>query len=784
MKRLKLLLLCLLPVILSGCAAWERYELNTAYGKPRPVDRLHSSLPADELEYYRDIRPLMESRCTVCHGCYDAPCQLKLDARAGLERGASKDKVYDGTRLLAANMSRLFVDAQSTAEWRAKGFFPVLNEREQTPEANAAGSVMYQMLRLKEKHPLPAGPLLPDSFDLSLDRDQQCATIEEFPRFADNYPLWGMPYGFPGLSKNESGRLMRWIKNGSPAVEPAPPGPAFQAAITRWETLLNGDSLKAQLSSRYIYEHLFYSNLYFSELPAGTFFRIVRSATAPGKPIQVIATRRPYDDPGVPRVYYRLEHNPSTVLDKTNMPYALNAQRMQRWKQLFFDAPFSVDALPGYSPEIASNPFAAFQSLPAEMRYRFMLDDAQMIIQGFIKGPVCRGQLALNVIDDRFWVIFINPDIPESMDQDGYLATHQNVLRLPSDDSNNALPITTWLRYAELQREWLQAKGAYFQEHYPSVIRPTLSMIWDGNGQNPNAGLTVFRHFDSATVTQGFVGGTPKTAWLIGYPLLERLHYLLVAGFDVYGNVSHQLLTRLYMDFLRMEGEANFLLLLPEDARQRELAFWYRGANEKVMPYVNDHWMSTRFVPSIDYRTDHPKAELFKLLANRMPQAFNNAYVIKQQSLSPEAFTALHSLDNIQGAFLANIPETTFLLVQTPHGDQAFTILLNSAFKNLNSLFDENKRRIPAEDTLTVAAGFIGAYPNTFLRAHEKQLPVLMDRLGKIRSAEDFTLLMNDYGVRRTNNDFWAFSDTIQKLYYTHDGVNAGLFDYNRVENR
>ena len=38
---------------------------------------------------------IMQNRCMVCHGCYDAPCQLKLEARAGLERGASKAPVYD-----------------------------------------------------------------------------------------------------------------------------------------------------------------------------------------------------------------------------------------------------------------------------------------------------------------------------------------------------------------------------------------------------------------------------------------------------------------------------------------------------------------------------------------------------------------------------------------------------------------------------------------------------------------------------------------------------------------
>jgi hypothetical protein len=54
---------------------------------------------------------------------------------------------------------------------------------------------------------------------------------------------------------------------------------------------------------------------------------------------------------------------------------------------------------------------------------------------------------------------------------------------------------------------------------------------------------------------------------VIGYPLLERFHWLLVAGFDVCSNVGHQWLSRLYMDFLRMEGEFNFLSFLPSEQR-------------------------------------------------------------------------------------------------------------------------------------------------------------------------------------------------------------------------
>ncbi len=83
-------------------------------------------------------------------------------------------------------------------------------------------------------------------------------------------------------------------------------------------------------------------------------------------PIELIATRRPYDDPGVERVYYRFRRVTETALTKTHMPYALNPARMARFKAWFFDAPYEVKALPSYAPEVASNPFVAFEQLPVE----------------------------------------------------------------------------------------------------------------------------------------------------------------------------------------------------------------------------------------------------------------------------------------------------------------------------------------------------------------------------------------------------------------------------------
>lgn len=86
-----------------------------------------------------------------------------------------------------------------------------------------------------------------------------------------------------------------------------------------------------------------------------------------------------------------------------------------------------------------------------------------------------------------------------------------------------------------------------------------MNSVWKGEQSEDAPLLTVYRHFDSASVHKGVLGGLPRTMWLIDYPHLERIYYALVAGFDVFGNVSHQTNVRRYMDYLRMEGEINFI---------------------------------------------------------------------------------------------------------------------------------------------------------------------------------------------------------------------------------
>ena len=97
---------------------------------------LLQTLPKEKISYEDSVKPILNNRCVVCHGCYDAPCQLKLSSPAGLQRGSSKVKVYNGARFKTMAPTRLGIDAKTTEEWRHKDFTAVINEAENDPAAN------------------------------------------------------------------------------------------------------------------------------------------------------------------------------------------------------------------------------------------------------------------------------------------------------------------------------------------------------------------------------------------------------------------------------------------------------------------------------------------------------------------------------------------------------------------------------------------------------------------------------------------------------------------------
>ena len=740
----------------------------------RPPTRLD---PVAAEAAWSHARGVFETRCVVCHGCYDAPCQLKLGTFEGIDRGATATKVYDGARPFAIAPTRLEVDAHDAPGWRAKGFHPVLPEG---TRVNPRASVLLKMIALKRAHPISASFDVDKDFTLAIDRKQTCADADHFDEYAATHPLWGMPYALPGLSRGEEAAIAAWVNAGAPPPAPVPLAPGSAAAIASWEGFLNDPSLKNRLAARYLYEHLFLASLHFDELHDATFYRLVRSRTATGT-VDEIPTRRPFDDPKVDRVFYRLVRRTERPLEKTHMPYSLSAARLRRYQELFIAPPYRVDALPSYEPEVGANPFRAFASIPAASRYRFLLDEAEFSLMGFIKGPVCRGQVALNVIEDRFWITFLSPDVPGMDEATAFLAGVKQHLDMPAEAGSSASP-AIWLDYGLEQERYLEKKSAFLKSAV-GARGVTVDAIWDGGGSNPNAALTVFRHFDSATVVKGFVGAPPKSAWVIDFPLLERIHYLLVAGFDVFGNVGHQLTTRLYMDFLRMEGEANFLMLLPAARRSELVDLWYRGVRGPTKERVVHELTTLAGAPSIPYGARDAERELFPMLETRTRHGAAGRFDLRAVA---DAATrrALVRLGQVKGLAASRLPELSFVNVP---GSEAgaevdFTIARDSAHTNVAHLFGEDARRIEREDEIAVVPGLLGAYPNALFEVARGDLEAFVDAVERLDGEAAYRALRARFGVLRTSDRFWDFSDRLQQRNARAEPVSAGLFDYSRLD--
>lgn len=261
MKTDRIPLLTLLLAFLAGCttvyqATYQAPNYLSLYGPSAPKKRVldalqwQQALAQGKISYRRDIKPVLDSRCVACHACYDAPCQLKLNSSAGLDRGATKQVVYDGSRLSAAPPTRLFIDAANTEDWRKKAFHPVLNEREDSKQAALNNSLLAKLLLLKRDNPLPESGKLADSFKLNIDRSLECPTMAEFGKYQWQHPGWGMPYAMPGLSLKEEYLLQQWLQEGAKTGPLPASSRQTLKEIALWENFFNGASLKQQLVSR------------------------------------------------------------------------------------------------------------------------------------------------------------------------------------------------------------------------------------------------------------------------------------------------------------------------------------------------------------------------------------------------------------------------------------------------------------------------------------------------------------------------------------------------------
>jgi len=737
------------------------------------------------ISYTRDIQPIFTEKCVACHACNDAACQLKLEAPEGAVRGASKVPVYQGERSQAVAPTRLFYDAHSEGEWRRKGFYSVLDNQ------GSQAALMARMLELGHKAPLTPNAKLPDEIVLGLNRNNMCPLPHEFDAYAGAHPKEGMPLAVTGLTDKEYDTMRRWLAAGAPVeYQPIQPSAAEARQISDWEELLNRPGSTEALVGRWLYEHLFLAHIYFVGGEPGHFFQWVRSRTPSGKPVDIIATRRPNDPPGTD-FYYRLIPVQGVIVHKTHITYPMGPQKLKRVKQLFYAGDWHATALPGYGPRHRANPFETFEAIPAVARYQFMLDNAEYFVRTFIRGPVCRGQIATDVIRDNFWALFQEPAHDRYITDAKYRSEATPLLAMPGQIDDVGSVLNLWHAYRDKRNEYEKLR----REAYADMPAPGWATLWAGND---NALLSIFRHFDSASVTKGLIGDVPLTMWLFDYPLFERTYYQLAVNFDVYGNVSHQLQTRLYFDLIRNGAEVNFLRLMPADQRGEILGSWYQNSG-KVKMWMDYEDIDTDTPSGIKLDPRDPKRDFgLKLLQrtgslNAAPDPINRctgAYCSRPQMNAQfrdveQSLSRLVSRPAAGLKVIGQLPEATMLRIEGEGGQrQVYSLLRNRAHSNVAFLLGEAYRYQPGLDTLTLYPGVLSSYPNFIFNIPAKDVPEFVENMEYAKDdAAKFERIVMRWGVRRSHPEFWRYFHDLNTFIKETEPVEAGVLDMNRYEN-
>jgi hypothetical protein len=654
---------------------------------------------------------------------------------------------------------------------------------------------MLQMLSLARQTPLPANSKLPASINLRLDRKDSCPLPGEFAAYAHKNPHGGMPYAVTGLSDSEYSTLANWLVQGAEMNTAAwQPTAAEQAHIERWETLMNGDSNEQRLLSRWLYEHLYLAHLYLDPASGeqGRFFQWVRSATPNGTPIKILPARRPNHQTDEP-FYYRLRPISDVIVHKTHITYGLTAAKLERIQELFWAKPWTADSLPGYSAHERANPFVTFAAIPAEARYRFMLDDAEYFVRTFIRGPVCRGQIATDVIRDNFWALFQEPQHDLYITDPDYRQQVDPLLALPGQTAAEHKKLfSAWRHYTKSRNRYENIRTSAYAD-YPPI---NWEHLWQGND---NALLSIFRHHDSASVRKGLLGEVPQTMWLIDFPLLERTYYQLVVNFDVYDNLSHQLLTRLYFDLIRNGAEVNFLRLMPANIRQDLLNDWYQhsGKLKEWLTYtkIDRHSPSGLNLPQQRSMRAFGEqlAERFAAIdarpdpINRCTTAFCHRPELAADSIQAASEQMLSRLTGRPAAGMPSInflPEASLLRIGFDDGSrEVYSLLRNKAHSNVAFLLGDDLRHQPGLDTLTLYPEVLTSYPNFIFSLQAAELPEFVEQMQHLHSQAEFDAVVERWGIRRTHPQFWEHFHDLSDHIAESQPLQRGVLDMNRYEN-
>ncbi len=286
----------------------------------------------------------------------------------------------------------------------------------------------------------------------------------------------------------------------------------------------------------------------------------------------------------------------------------------------------------------------------------------------------------------------------------------------------------------------------------------------------------------------------PKTAWVLDYPTFERMYYDLVAGFDVYGNVTHQVATREYMNFLRIEAEGQFLRLLPASERGRIFGEWYRGRVARRLAGIHEGASEGPETAIAFADRARAKEELVKfLLTKELPSAVVGARepiqwpdaALASDPLRARFERAMRDVVGKPGPSVAPFPDTALLRVKGG-GDEdlVYTIARNRSHASVEYIFAEGVELEPSEDTLQIVSGIASSRPNVLLVVEERDLDAFVAAWKALRPGDgSWGAFVARWGARRSDPAFWSTFDFFTAAGRALDPVGAAVLDLSRYVN-
>ncbi|MEC9283204.1 MAG: fatty acid cis/trans isomerase [Bdellovibrionota bacterium] len=722
--------------------------------------------------YEKNVQSIFDGRCIACHSCFNAPCQLKLTSYEGLKRGASKNDIFDFNDIKAKSPSRLYIDAHSEHAWRKKDFFPVVGD----------GSA-YLLLKMVNGQQGVESKLQKEYLAEESRVCPQDGGSEDFAKYMEKNPAGRMPYGLPGLEKKDITNIMKWISDGSngPVLRELEAeiskSDKFKEKINQWEVFFNRPSMKAKLVSRYFFEHLFLADIYFEEHPEA-FFRLVRSKTKVGE-IEEIASVFPFDDPGKD-FYYRMRPVTESLVHKANIPFLFSEKRREKWEKDFFQGKWKEDpkVMPPYG-KLASNPFETFKAVPVKARYEFFLENSAYHVMTFIKGPVCKGQTAVNVINDHFWVFFVDPSKDVLVNSEKAYKEVTESIKFPSAIADDFKPLV------DFRDNYWRSVEAKFR-HVDEFGDLDRSWLWNGKRENTNVALSIFRHFNSASILRGLRGEIPKTVWVLDYHVFESIYYNLTAGYNVFGPILHQLNSRLFMEISRVASEDLFLSFLDKSQRQKLREQW----TQKVPKQKES--ITKRLVDVLTNDAREKLSEKYVYQGSRFQvnnplnkQGFlqdlkANHYSRKQLLIDQDAKDFfLKQIESLPAGAVQYLPDAIMLSWK----GKLWTLVHNKDHYNVAMLFFEDDRRRPEKDSITLIRGMGASYANLMMKLDEQSMIGFVSEMKKAKSKDAVYKILRKYAMSRADSKFWELYDELNSQTYNPVSKERGVIDLNRYMN-